>query len=89
MTRKEKIARVRDVCIASNLGLGVERRIKLRHVLKAFHVKKLKYRVGAEGYFVEIGSPTVVNARWHASQNDLIMQDDRCIDFLYQVLQQE
>jgi hypothetical protein len=58
----------------------------LRHILRAFHVKKLKYRVGAQGYFIDSESLTATNARWQVLQNDLANQSDPCIDFLYRVL---
>ena len=87
MTRKEKIEKIREACIAVHPALGLEYQVRLRHVLKVFHVKKLKYMVGAGGYFVDPVSLTSTHARWLALNNDLNLQDDQCIDFLYQLFQ--
>lgn len=86
MTRELKIAKVQRACNAADPGLKDQKGVMLRHILKAFHVNKLKYRVGAQGYFIESGSLTATNARWQVLQNDLAKQNDSCIDFLYRVL---
>ena len=87
MTRKQKIEKIREACIAVHPGLAAQQQLRLRHVLKVFHVKKLKYMVGAGGYFVDPVSLTATHARWLALNNDLNLQDDPCVDFLYQLFQ--
>jgi hypothetical protein len=86
MTKEVKIAKIQQACNAADPGLEFQKGVMLRHILRAFHVKKLKYRVGAQGYFIDSGSLTTTNARWQVLQNDLAKQNDSCIDFLYRVL---
>lgn len=85
MTREEKIAAIREVCRATNKGLEAGEPVRLRHILRAFHLSKIKYRVGAAGHFVDPVSLTATNARWLARENDLTLQDEECIEFLYQL----
>jgi hypothetical protein len=86
MTREVKIAKIQKACNAADPGLELQNAVMLRHILRAFHVKKLKYRIGAQGYFIDSGSLTATNARWQVLHNDLAKQNDPCVDFLYRVL---
>ncbi|MGE4257242.1 MAG: hypothetical protein AB7E84_18795 [Xanthobacteraceae bacterium] len=86
MTREVKIAKIQQACNAADPELELQKGVMLRHILRTFHVKKLKYRIGAQGYFIDSGSLTATNARWQVLQNDLAKQNDPCIDFLYRVL---
>ena len=85
MTREEKIATIRSACMAADPGLAsVAEPIQLRHILKAFRLKKLKYTVGSEGDFIGPASlVAVTKATWRPLENDLVKQDNTCIEFLY------
>jgi hypothetical protein len=85
MTREEKIAKICAACIATDPGLAsVGEPVQLRHILKAFRLKKLKYTIGSEGNFVGPASlVATTEARWQPLKNDLAMQDETCVDFLY------
>jgi hypothetical protein len=89
MTREEKIATISEVCRATNKVLQAEEPVRLRHILRAFYVNKVKYWVGAAGHFIDPVSLAATDVRWQARQNELVMQDDDCIDFLYQVFRAE
>ncbi len=85
MTREQKIAEIWDVCTSTSpTDPQVASLVRLRHVLAAFRAKKMNYTIGAQGFFIDPSLLTATHARWNAFQNDLILQDDSCIDFLYE-----
>jgi hypothetical protein len=86
MTREEKIQKIREMCLATNRDLEAGQPVRLRHIVNAFYVKKLKYRIVDAGHFLDPVSLTTTTAKWGAFKNDLTLQDDPCIDFLHQVL---
>ena len=86
MKREDKIDAIWDACVAANpKNLQVGSLVRLRHIVSALRVAKQRYSLGPQGYFFD-QSLTATSARWRVRQNDLILQDDDCIDFLYTVL---
>jgi hypothetical protein len=87
MTREQKIAAIWEICIKANPDdFHIRSRIRLRNVIAAIRAEAKDCRVDERGYFVITPSSSAAGAQWNGQKNSLSMQDDSCIDFLYELL---
>lgn len=86
MTRDEKILALRRICNIKNPAVP----LRLRDVIIAIRSARLRYIIGEQGFFMEaehnFGVYKSTNAQWNTFRNDIGAQNDQCINFLYEIL---